>query len=117
MAGRLEVWEPKGMLISFPVILFGFTAHQFLFGIYGTLRTPSVRRMTGVATKVLLAVCMLACSADRVFPSTASQPADRIRCTSATAVCSAGAVIVYWRLFDCGYAPAGLGPRSSRSAT
>ena len=43
------------MLISFPVILYAFSAHQYIFGIYSTLRTPSVRRMTGVATKVLLA--------------------------------------------------------------
>ena len=51
-AGRLEVWEPQGMLISFPVILYGYTAHQFLFGIYGSLRSPSPKRMIGVATKV-----------------------------------------------------------------
>jgi amino acid permease len=51
-AGPLELWRTDGLLIAFPVIAYGFTAHQFLFNIYATLRVPSVKRMVGVVHHV-----------------------------------------------------------------
>ena len=50
--------------MAFPVILYGFTAHQFLFGIYSSMRLPSPQRMLGVANKVG------ACPAQRAPAST-----------------------------------------------
>ena len=51
-AGPLVLWRPEGILVAFPVVAYGFTAHQFLFNIYATLRVPSVKRMTGVVQNV-----------------------------------------------------------------
>ena len=51
-AGPLVLWRTDGLLIAFPVIAYGFTAHQFLFNIYATLRVPSVKRMVGVVQHV-----------------------------------------------------------------
>ncbi|GAB4819563.1 hypothetical protein N2152v2_006609 [Parachlorella kessleri] len=52
--GGLALWEPSGVLVAFPVIVYGFTAHQVLFSIYGSLRSASVTRMTGVIQKSML---------------------------------------------------------------
>ena len=46
------MWRTEGILVAFPVVAYGFTAHQFLFNIYATLRVPSVKRMTGVVHQV-----------------------------------------------------------------
>ncbi|KAK9802660.1 hypothetical protein WJX73_002230, partial [Symbiochloris irregularis] len=54
----LEMWQWQGLLVAFPVIAYGFTAHQFLFGIYASLKAPSVRRMSTIVHKALL-VCTL----------------------------------------------------------
>ena len=51
-AGPLVLWRTDGLLIAFPVIAYGFTAHQFLFNIYATLRVPSVKRMVNVVHHV-----------------------------------------------------------------
>ena len=51
-AGPLVLWRTDGLLIAFPVVAYGFTAHQFLFNIYATLRVPSVKRMVGVVQNV-----------------------------------------------------------------
>ncbi len=40
-AGGLAIWEPSGLLVAFPVIVYGFTAHQVLFSIYSSLRSGS----------------------------------------------------------------------------
>ena len=52
LIGPLILWRTDGLLIAFPVVAYGFTAHQFLFNIYGTLRVPSVKRMVGVVQHV-----------------------------------------------------------------
>lgn len=46
------MWRTEGILVAFPVVAYGFTAHQFLFSIYSTLKVPSVKRMTGVVQNV-----------------------------------------------------------------
>ena len=61
-AGPLVLWRTDGLLIAFPVVAYGFTAHQFLFNIYATLRVPSVKRMVGVVQNV------------RTAPSSAAMP-------------------------------------------
>lgn len=53
VAVELEVWRWEGLLVAFPVIAYGFTAHQFLFGIYTSLKAPTVRRMSAVVQKVM----------------------------------------------------------------
>ena len=40
--------------MAFPVVLYGYTAHQFLFGIYTGMRAASPKRMITVANKVCL---------------------------------------------------------------
>jgi len=37
---------------SWPSQAYGFTSQQFLFGVYGNLRAPSVQRMTSVVKQV-----------------------------------------------------------------
>ncbi len=61
-AGPLILWRTDGLLIAFPVVAYGFTAHQFLFNIYATLRVPSVKRMVGVVQNVRVTMsCYCAC--------------------------------------------------------
>lgn len=48
----MVLWRTEGILVAFPVVAYGFTAHQFLFNIYATLRVPSVKRMTSVVQQV-----------------------------------------------------------------
>lgn len=47
--------------MAFPVIAFGFTAHQVLFAIYSSLRAPSVRRINGVVAQSMALCCSLYC--------------------------------------------------------
>lgn len=42
------------MLVAFPVVAYGFTAHQILFSIYSSMRSASLKRMTGVIQKSML---------------------------------------------------------------
>lgn len=51
-AGPLLYWRPAGVLLAFPVVAYGFTTHHFIFVIYSSLKSPSVKRMTLVAQKV-----------------------------------------------------------------
>ncbi|KFM25949.1 Putative sodium-coupled neutral amino acid transporter 10 [Auxenochlorella protothecoides] len=41
-------WRPQGAPLAFPVVVYGFTAHQILFDIYETLQSASVHSMTRV---------------------------------------------------------------------
>lgn len=58
-AGALVMWRTEGILVAFPVVAYGFTAHQFLFNIYSTLRVPSVKRMTSVVQDAFLLCTLL----------------------------------------------------------
>lgn len=60
-ADQLAWWRPQGIGVAFPVIAFGFTAHQVLFAIYGSLRAPSVRRINGVIAQSMSLCCCLYC--------------------------------------------------------
>ena len=51
-SGTILLWRPDGALIAFPMIAYGFTAHQFLFNIYSSLKSPTVKNMTGVVQQV-----------------------------------------------------------------
>lgn len=44
-------WDNQGILVSFPVIVYGFTAHQILFSILSSLRSPNLKQMTTVVQK------------------------------------------------------------------
>eukprot|EP00884_Botryococcus_braunii_P010425 jgi/Botrbrau1/19384/Bobra.0338s0014.1 len=57
-ADRFVLWDWQGLLLAFPVVTYGFTAHHFLFGIYATLRQHTVKRMSSVLRKAML-VCAL----------------------------------------------------------
>lgn len=46
------MWDWEGLLVAFPVVTYGFTAHHFMFGIYSTLRQHTVKRMSTVLRKV-----------------------------------------------------------------
>lgn len=39
----MTMWDPSGLLVAFPVVTYGFTAHQVLFSIYGSLRSGGDR--------------------------------------------------------------------------
>lgn len=49
----MVLWDWEGLLVAFPVVTYGFTAHHFMFGIYSTLRQHTVKRMSTVLRKVL----------------------------------------------------------------
>lgn len=44
-AGALTTWKIEGLLVAFPVMAYGFTAHPYYLGIYGTMQGPSIKRM------------------------------------------------------------------------
>ncbi|GAX76712.1 hypothetical protein CEUSTIGMA_g4158.t1 [Chlamydomonas eustigma] len=41
-------WRPNGLLVSFPVMAYGFTAHPYYLGIYQNMQTASFKRMSNV---------------------------------------------------------------------
>ena len=45
-------WKLDGLLIAFPLLAYGFTSQQFVFGVYQSLRAPTVQRMTSVVKQV-----------------------------------------------------------------
>ena len=53
-AGSLTWWEWDGVLVAFPVVAYGFCAHQILFSIYSSMRSASLKRMTGVIQRSML---------------------------------------------------------------
>ncbi|WIA21553.1 hypothetical protein OEZ85_000749 [Tetradesmus obliquus] len=52
----LHMWHVQGVLVSLPVMAYGFTAHQYYMGIYTMLKAPSVRKMKHV-TDLALLIC------------------------------------------------------------
>jgi sodium-coupled neutral amino acid transporter 10 len=52
----LHMWHVQGVLVSLPVMAYGFTAHQYYMGIYTMLKAPSVRKMKYV-TDLALLIC------------------------------------------------------------
>jgi hypothetical protein len=53
-AGPLLWWRWEGVLVAFPIVSYGFTAHQYLFQIYPPGQRPSMRRMTAVVQRGML---------------------------------------------------------------
>jgi hypothetical protein len=53
-AEAIVIWDWEGLLVAFPVVTYGFTAHHFLFGINSSLRQSSVKRMSLVVRRVSL---------------------------------------------------------------
>jgi sodium-coupled neutral amino acid transporter 10 len=51
-AAKLLMWQPDGLLVAFPVMAYGFTAHPYYLGIYAMLPSPNVRRMGRVTDLV-----------------------------------------------------------------
>ena len=52
--GPLLMWQWEGLLVSFPVMAYGFTAHADYLNIYTEMQEPNIRRFT----KVTDAVCV-----------------------------------------------------------
>ena len=55
-ATKLLMWQPDGLLVAFPVMAYGFTAHPYYLGIYSMLPSPNIRRM-GRVTDVVSRNC------------------------------------------------------------
>lgn len=53
-ASRLLIWEMDGLLVAFPVMAYGFTAHPYYLGIYQMMPAPNVKRMNRVTDMVSL---------------------------------------------------------------
>lgn len=51
-ASPLVLWEPEGLLVAFPVIVFSFTAHPYYLGIFNNLQAATFSRMTKVTNLV-----------------------------------------------------------------
>ncbi|PRW56400.1 divinyl chlorophyllide a 8-vinyl- chloroplastic [Chlorella sorokiniana] len=65
-SGQLHWWRWEGMLVAFPIVSYGFTAHQYLFQIYPSSQKPSLKKMTaamqrGMALSALVYVAVGAC--------------------------------------------------------
>ena len=52
--GPLLWWRMEGVLVSFPIVIYGFTAHQVLFSVYSSMQRASLKRMTGVIQKSMV---------------------------------------------------------------
>ena len=92
-AGTLLLWRPEGALIAFPVIAYGFTAHQFLFNICSSLKAPTVKNMTSVVQQV----CGFALAWQQ--PVSAACPSGLRCCMQALFCCT----MVYLTVGVCGY--------------
>ncbi|EFN58068.1 hypothetical protein CHLNCDRAFT_142340 [Chlorella variabilis] len=47
-------WRWEGVLVAFPIVSYGFTAHQYLFNIYPAAQRPSMRKMTAAVQRGML---------------------------------------------------------------
>lgn len=47
-------WRWEGVLVAFPIVSYGFTAHQYLFQIYPSSQRPSMRKMTTMVQRGML---------------------------------------------------------------
>jgi len=59
-------WRWEGVLVAFPIVSYGFTAHQYLFQIYPASQRPSMKKMTtavqrGMLLSALIYVAVGAC--------------------------------------------------------
>ncbi|PSC69840.1 divinyl chlorophyllide a 8-vinyl-chloroplastic isoform A [Micractinium conductrix] len=52
--GILAWWRWEGVLVAFPIVSYGFTAHQYLFQIYPASQRPSMRKMTTAVQRGML---------------------------------------------------------------
>lgn len=52
--GPLLWWRWEGVLVAFPIVSYGFTAHQYLFNIYPAAQRPSMRKMTAAVQRGML---------------------------------------------------------------
>ncbi|KAL4442083.1 hypothetical protein ABPG77_011344 [Micractinium sp. CCAP 211/92] len=52
--GTLVWWRWEGVLVAFPIVSYGFTAHQYLFQIYPASQRPSLRKMTIMVQRGML---------------------------------------------------------------
>jgi len=58
-SGEIVYWKLDGFLIAFPLLAYGFTSQQFVFGVYQSLKAPTVQRMTAVVKQALSACAAL----------------------------------------------------------
>jgi sodium-coupled neutral amino acid transporter 10 len=56
VVSTMQTWNPDGLLIAFPVMAYGFTAHPYYLGIYQMLATPNIKRMNKVTDAVSVGV-------------------------------------------------------------
>ena len=47
-------WRWEGVLVAFPIVSYGFTAHQYLFHLYPASQRPSMRKMTSAVQRGML---------------------------------------------------------------
>ena len=85
--------DQRGHSLPFPVIAYGFTAHQFLFSICASLKAPTVKNMTSVVQQV----CGMALAWQQ--PVSAACPSRLSRCMQALFCCT----MVYLTVGVCGY--------------
>lgn len=52
VVSTMQTWNPDGLLLAFPVMAYGFTAHPYYLGIYQMLATPNIKRMNKVTDAV-----------------------------------------------------------------
>lgn len=46
------MWRSEGLLVAFPVMAYGFTAHPYYLGIFQNLNASGVRKMADVTDMV-----------------------------------------------------------------
>jgi hypothetical protein len=47
-------WRWEGVLVAFPIVSYGFTAHQYLFQIYPSSQRPNMKKMTMAVQRAML---------------------------------------------------------------
>ncbi|GMH38063.1 hypothetical protein BSKO_05947 [Bryopsis sp. KO-2023] len=58
-AGKIVMWNSKGILVAFPVMAYGFTIHTILFPVYALLRAPSSKKMSQAVSQAMLVCCLV----------------------------------------------------------
>ena len=55
----LLLWEPRGLIVAFPIMLYSFTAHNVIFPIYTNMKANTLGNIKSVTESALSIVCTI----------------------------------------------------------
>jgi sodium-coupled neutral amino acid transporter 10 len=56
---ELVLWEPRGLVVAFPIMLYSFTPHCVIFPVYANMKHGSLGNITRVMESALMIVCTI----------------------------------------------------------